>query len=389
MRSDYLDDLDDNTSEEQVSSVQKTFDFLVSHGATTDRWSALIFCAKVPDVLFGAVRLLSVKSAPALQFLSLWWKAQMDPRHYEAEEREYISLPDLSDQERSAFGSQMPRLCNLDLNTLPVLYQVKRVLPLVTGLTHLKLNASLNLYPLPGLHALLLSNPQLQSLSLRNGFCAHDEFEPTTLRVPLLALRSFSLTFGLSYRWASAIIQMVDAPAIQHLHLSSVFFHSEAIASLVRCVTKGASGDRLTETSQAPRNRQSTTHESIYPALRHLELEGGVSTHTDTISTLFSVFSMVTHVSMPPHALPFLGNAPWVFPNLECIKTAAPAVLCKVLHRRAAAGLSVRRVELVRGPPPGKRVKWPESVKVAVVEPRAPSPTPDTDDDDDEYDDDY
>lgn len=386
MRTNYLKCLANRSVEGQVNSIKKTLDFLVTHGATTKRWSSLIFCAKVPNVVFEVVHFLGVKSAPALQFLSLWWKARMDPDRHDDEQHEYLSLPELSEQERSVSDSRIPRLRNLSLNALPVLYQVKRIFPPVTGLTHLKLTASLNLYSLPKLHALLSSNTQLQSLALSSGFCTHDEFEPTTLRVSLSALRSLSLTFGANHRWGSAIIRMLDAPAVQRLHLCT-FFNTETIISLFTCITKCASED-FTNISQALHNGQPITHQNIYPALQHLELEGNINTHNDTIRILFSVLPTVTHVSLSFEALPFLSNAPWVFPNLECIKADEPSMLKKAVHSRAAAGFPVRRVEVIGRSSLGIGAKWPESVE--VVEEHRPSPLgPDSDDEFDDYYDDY
>lgn len=390
MRTDYLDDLDELSgfdgypSMRQVGCAKGALEFLVAHGATTDRWSALIFCAKVPKTLFEVVHFLDVKSAPELRFLSLRWKTRMDS-DAEVQERECLSLPETSIQQSSGFGSRLPRLRNLNLNALPVGYQVNRVLPLVSGLAHLNLTASFNLHPLPKVHTLLSSNLQLQSLALSAEFCDQDSFEPTALRVLLPALRSFSLDFGGCSQWAFAIIQMIDAPALEYLKLTADF-NSETIAGLVERITTGASENRFAEVLRSLNDGQPVAYESIYPALRDLNIE---STYDppDELKTILSVFHTTTHVSLPDETLRLLGDAPWVLPKLECITTEMPSMLGDILRRRAEAGFPIRRVEVVEGLLPREKAKWPESVE--VVERQAPSPAFDSDDNGEDFDDDY
>lgn len=380
MRTNYLYNLDDDTLEEQLDSVRETLDFLVSRGATTDRWHALIFCAKVPSVLFEVVRLLNTKLVPALQFLSLWWKTRMDS-DAEAQEHEYLRLPELSARKRIVFSFQMPRLRNLHLNAIPIFDEVKHLLPSVTGLAHLKLIA-LEPYPLPKLHALLLSSPQLQSLTLSSGLADDFDFEPTMQRIHLPFLRSFSLDFKECSRWAWGVIDMINAPTVEYLHLA-LSLDSEMVVKLVNRVTTGISKDKFALVSQALASGQPIPRKSIYPLLQHLVIESN-SSLPDTLRVILSVFPTITHVSLPEKALPLLGSAPWGFPNLEFISAKMRFALCGILHRRAKAGFPVKRAEVVGGTM--WLPNWPESVQ--VVERRVPSPATDSDDDD-EYNDDF
>lgn len=381
MRTYYLSDLADDSLEEQVNSARETFDFLVAHGGTTERWDSFIFCAKLPSVLFEAVRFLNTKSAPSLRFLSLWWKTRMDS-DAEDQEHECLSRSDLSVQDRTVSGSKMPLLRNLDLNALPIFYEAKHSSQLATSLTRLKLVASLNPYPLPKLHALLSSNLQLESLTLSAGLATSFDSELTTPRIHLPFLRSLSLDFKSCSRWAWGIIDMVDAPGVEHLHLS-LAPDSETIVELVNHMTIGVSKNRFTSVEQAILNGQPIPYKPIYPSLRHLIIESN-SAFPDTFRTVLSIFPTVTHASLPDAELRLLRTAPWVFPNLECISTGIPSMLCSVLHLREEAGLPVKKVEISRGSL--WAYDWPGSVE--VVERRVPSPIADSDIDDD-WDDDW
>ncbi|KAF8604075.1 hypothetical protein BDV93DRAFT_522884 [Ceratobasidium sp. AG-I] len=359
MRTRYLHSLADVTLEKEVNSAREILDFLVSHGATTDRWSALFFCAKTSSVLFEVVSFLNAKSAPALQLLSLWWKSWM-AFDSDAQEHDSLSRPALSVWDRTIFSSQVPQLRSLDLNMLPIFYEVNHSPPLITSLTHLKLIASLNPYPLPKLHALLSSNLQLQSLTLSAGLTGRFDSELTTSRIHLPFLRSFSLDFKSCWRWAWGIIDMIDAPTVEHLHLA-LSLDSEMIVELVNRMTTGVSKDRFASISQALFDGQSIPYRSIYPLLRHLVIESN-SAIPDMFKPLLAIFPTITRVSLPDLALPLLAAAPWVLPNLEYISTEMPSVLSSVLHSRARAGFFVKKIEITDGPL--RTFDWPKPIEV-------------------------
>lgn len=371
MRTAYIRDLDDYlVSQEEF--VHELFDYLIAHGATADRWSSLIFCAKHLDALFGVISYTNMLSAPILQFLSLRWKTRMDFWDADPEEA-FAGYLDPSDTEHLITGPQMPQLRSVDLNALPTFYLFDRSVPLLSGLTHLALTVVHHLYPLPKLHALLSSNLQLQSLDLSSGLHAQYGFEPTALRVQLPSLRSFSFSSEEESSWGLAIMQMIDAPALERLQLAQAD-DLGSISKLVQYITTGSSNNQVPDFWQADHSSGLITYAPIYPTLRELDIEYIYRADIPTIRVLLSAFTTATRVALPFRAIELLGDAPWVLPNLVCIRTGFPeqtGTLLRILRRREEAGYHVKKVEMLRGLGEYLRDDWPGSVDVAR---RSPAP---------------
>ncbi|KAF8601725.1 hypothetical protein BDV93DRAFT_226616 [Ceratobasidium sp. AG-I] len=227
---------------------------------------------------------------------------------------------------------------------------------------------------------MLSSNLQLQSLAISSGSLKPPALESTALRIKLPSLRSLSLSFTGQSVWALGVMQMIDAPAVEHLFLAN-HCKQERLSKLINYIATGTTEDAVSHLSSTAPNDQPMSYESIYPGLRDLDIQSIDNVELPLLRSLLSAFPTVTRLSFPPEALQLLGGPPWVLPSLNCINSTVAFGISNILRLRIDAGLPIRRVELAKGTIELSSEVWPESVErleypVHVSE-------PDSDDDDD------
>lgn len=360
IRTKYISDLEDDYPDEQIEAVRNTFTFLVSNGAVTSQWKSLIICAKSLDVLFDVIYPLCDFPGPALQFLSLWWKARVNSGT-EAEARRFKNRLDESYGTLSISDPRKAKLRHVEFIALPTCYLFDRPMPPVFGLKHLVLDTASTLYSLPKLHELLSSNLELQSLSISAVLSTRAEFEATTLRVHLPSLRSLSLEFDDREEWALAIIQMIDAPTVEHLRLVDRSGR-EPLHKVLRYIATGAPEGICPDASRVTYDIRCLSYGPVYPTLRDLDIEYIENVELQVVKDMLSAFPTVTRLSAYHPIFPVLSSPPWVLPNLDCINSAIPYGIDNVLRCRIEAGFPIRRVEIGEGNFGDPRGEWPESV---------------------------
>ncbi|KAG8781829.1 hypothetical protein FRC12_021477 [Ceratobasidium sp. 428] len=194
-------------------TTKDTIESLIQYGAITSRWKSLSIRSRDSRMLYQALKYVHPQSTPVLQYLSVECSLQA-----------YFATTFLAENESENNAYPTPsglfsRLRHIELITLPAGFLLKRLLPMLAGLTRLKLSSEVKLYSRAQLCDMLSANSQLESLDI-SGCIIDEDFEPTDRRVVLPTLRSLSIASEESCAWTLGIMKMINGPAVEHLKLS-------------------------------------------------------------------------------------------------------------------------------------------------------------------------
>ncbi|CAE6401625.1 unnamed protein product [Rhizoctonia solani] len=337
--------------ETQLEKVPYLLKFLISRGATIDRWKSLTVCAKQPEVLYAIIGFVNARPAYALRFVSCRWKV----RGYNSDLEELRSLeyPHLLSESYSFSSPTTPKLRCVEFEAVPWGYVFNRPSPIFTGLTSLTLTSSYA-YCSPGnLHKLLMSNPELEYLSLEISKRAAHEFENeiglpelATFNVCLSHLRSLSFITGSFTAWALRMIKIVEAPVLKTLVISGRFKSLHGSMRLVNHFMKGIPGTPGDETTSG---NSSIRRKLAYPLLDELDISKLSMTPSRALTEILLSLPTITKLKIDGnHRIGQLGKTPYVLPNLThiyCFRVSYQQ-LGNMLRRRASAGFPVKVVYL-------------------------------------------
>ncbi|KAG8788131.1 hypothetical protein FRC12_014904 [Ceratobasidium sp. 428] len=336
----------------KISRANETIKFLAQHGAFISRWKSLIVSSRVSPALYSTLEHIYPESAPALQFLSVEWRPRRD--HASALHDESRSIDYLPAFEHICPGSDQPfsQLRHAEFIAAPSSFLFRRPLPILVGLTRLKILCGFNLFPQEKLYALLSANPQLESLDISmNSLNSNDDFEPADYRVSLPHLRSLIITWNWSLSWALEVIQIVDDCTIERLALSGNIYRPEEASLLAEQIINHATGKDGTGTSPTSIHDPSLPCRRAYFALQHLDVSGLCFFGDDCTGAfidLFSALPEITHLTAPADIVTALANQPSLLPRLEWIKLSGepPEGFGRILYHRAQGGCPVKVLEI-------------------------------------------
>lgn len=207
-----------------------------------------------------------------------------------------------------------------------------------------------------GFSALLSANPRLECLSLDIRSEAHGypaSISLASLQVRLPFLRSFSLGNGVDAKWALQILQVTDAPALEYfkLAISAPYLNEgEVPGKVFRYLGKGRLNGDLQ--CKVPPKQPTSNYSSIFPSLRHLNIED-MSGHYSSILPVLEAFPSVTRVTLDRGGLDALYKRPELIPNAAHFTYNArytgstTDALRQVALRRVDAGLRIPFLEVI------------------------------------------
>ncbi|KAH7334456.1 hypothetical protein B0J17DRAFT_631235 [Rhizoctonia solani] len=372
--------------EAQLEKIPYLLKFLVSRGATVDRWRSLTVCAKQPEVLYAIIGFINAQPARALRFLSCRWKV----RGYNSDIEELRSLdyPHLFSESYSFSAATMPKLRHVEFEAIPWGYVFNRASPIFTGLTTLALTSSYAPCSLNNLYKLLISNPNLEDLSLSVSKRAAHEFEneiepdPEAFHVCLPQLRSLSFATSSFTMWVLRAIERIQAPALERLSISGCFKSSRESERLANHFRMGL---RLEASAEAPSSVADLRAKSIHPALDELDISKLAMAHArGPLVDILSSLATITKLSVSGDHIRQMRKVPHVLPNLShvyCSRVSYRQV-GDMLRRRVNAGLPIGVVYLDQSDfQEAIGLHLPENVKYVRYH-RDSMPRPDYDDSD-------
>jgi hypothetical protein len=357
MKTPYIQGIHRFDVSTQAIRALETLRFIVAQGGSLDRWRSLIIHTKVPQVLFEAVKFINSAPTPALQFLSLKWKADIGTV---IEAQELDSLGDIEDMLGDSYalshGSQRPQLRRVDLGGLPAAFIFDRPSPLLSNLTRLKLVCASQIYSIQGISALLSASPQLEHLSLDLGHAEGNLGIVTTgpLQISLPALRFFSLNPQSAYDWGVYLLQTIDAPGVETFELRTGTqtlmgdFDSPTFAFL--CL--GRKNGALLHNGVNGGSTDYPKYGPPFPSLRHLDIKHINSTGRHTILRLLESYPMITQITLSFSVLSALAERPNLLPNLRHLKysdirrSSFPGTMQKIAQGRVQAEMRLPFVEV-------------------------------------------
>ncbi|KAG8704496.1 hypothetical protein FRC09_003494 [Ceratobasidium sp. 395] len=339
MTNNFYDEYPDSVNS-ITSRAKDAIEFLIQHGAITSRWKSLLIRSRDSQMLYLALEYVHPQSTPALQCLSIEYSPQVHViRTIRAENK----------SENNAPSKLLPRLRHVELTALPAGFLFEQSLPMLAGLTHLKLSCEFKLYSQGKLYDMLSANPQLESLNIGGGIIDED-FEPADRRVVLPSLRSLSIASEASCPWTLGIMKMINGPAIEHLKLSYYGYQPDKMVQVIEQIVGHIASEDSTDASPVPTHNPALSHRHAYPALRHLDVSGLHPVHDETkvFRNLFWVLPTITLLVARASLVAVLGDQPGLLPHLERIKLIGkpPEGLSRILHRRAEAGYPVKAFEI-------------------------------------------
>ncbi|QRW24586.1 hypothetical protein RhiXN_11498 [Rhizoctonia solani] len=334
--------------ETQLEKVPYLLKFLISRGATVDRWSSLTVCVKQPEVLYAIIGFINARPTCGLRFLSCRWKV----RGYNSDIEELRSLdyPHLFSESYSFCASTVPRLRCVEFDAVPWGYVFNRSSPIFTGLTTLKLTSSYAYCSPENLRKLLVANPELENLSLeiskRAAYGFENEIGPPELdifRVCLLRLRSLAFITGSFTSWMLCMIEMVQAPVLEKLVISGRFESSSGSMRLANHFAGTGAGG---ETSSGLATRSKST----YPLLDELDISKlSITPSGESLTDILSSLPTVTKLRIDGrHFTRELSKVPHTLPNLThvyCFRVSYRQ-LGNVLRHRTSASFPLKFVYL-------------------------------------------
>ncbi|CAE6529847.1 unnamed protein product [Rhizoctonia solani] len=313
----------------QLHKVPYLLKFLISRGATVDRWRSLTVCAKQPELLYAIIGFINAKPARALQFISCTWKYWRQDSEVEVDDEELRSLeyPHLFSESFSFSPSMMPKLRTVEFNAIPWDYVFGRSPdpPILTGLTSLSLTSAHFPCLVHDLQKLISYNPELEHLSLSISKEAATEFynmhevdtvpSPEPPRVRLPKLLSLSFDNGGNAAWAMSVFPMIEAPVLRLFSITGDFTLLRESLNLAEHLTGGEVSflqDLPTSSLNTEDNRPS------YPLLDELDISR-LSMVTDVLLRMLFSLPTITKVHVSNQQIKQLKSAPQVLPNLEHI----------------------------------------------------------------------
>ncbi|KAF8683175.1 hypothetical protein RHS04_01844 [Rhizoctonia solani] len=334
--------------ETQLEKVPYLLKFLISRGATVDRWSSLTVCVKQPEVLYAIIGFINARPTCGLRFLSCRWKV----RGYNSDIEELRSLdyPHVFSESYSFCASTVPRLRCVEFDAVPWGYVFNRSSPIFTGLTTLKLTSSYAYCSPENLRKLLVANPELENLSLeiskRAAYGFENEIGPPELdifRVCLLRLRSLAFITGSFTSWMLCMIEMVQAPVLEKLVISGRFESSSGSMRLANHFAGTGAGG---ETSSGLATRSKST----YPLLDELDISKlSITPSGESLTDILSSLPTVTKLRIDGrHFTRELSKVPHTLPNLThvyCFRVSYRQ-LGNVLRHRTSASFPLKFVYL-------------------------------------------
>ncbi|KAG8715555.1 hypothetical protein FRC11_003027 [Ceratobasidium sp. 423] len=336
--------------EAQLKKVPYLLKFLISRGATVDRWRSLTVCAKQPEVLYAVIGFVNAQPARALRSLSCRWKV----RGYNSDIEELRSLdyPHLFSDSYSFSAPTTPELRYVEFDAIPWGYVFNRPSPIFTGLKKLTLTSSYAPCSPGNLYKLLTSNPELEELSLGISKRAAHEFQneiepgPDDFHVCLPYLRSLSFATSSLTTWVLCVIERIEAPALERLSVSGRFKSSPEGTRLADHFMRGLP---IVAGAEAGSDDSSTRTKSIHPLLDELDISKLTMTPVgDPLVGMLSSLTTITKLSVSGNHIRQLRKMPHVLPNLSHVYCSRVSYrqLGDMLRRRANAGSPIQVVHL-------------------------------------------
>ncbi|KAF8604086.1 hypothetical protein BDV93DRAFT_606425 [Ceratobasidium sp. AG-I] len=360
MKTPYIDGISRFGGSLQANRALETLQSIVAHGGQVARWRSLTVVAKMPQVIFKTISFINSEPTLALRFLSLTWKAIIDVAEHQEVDVLEVAPEVFDDNYALDFGRRRPQLQNVELNGIPKDYVFERASPLVSNLTSLKLATSFFLPSIRATSALFSASPRLESLYIDTTYADSDLFELAVapLQVSLPLLRSFSLHAATYYNWSLCLLQIVNAPAVQHFELyAGVAFLNQLgdFKPLLRFLGAGRISGSL-QCDQIPADQPYCG--PIFPSLHHLELKLDFDLALDsirqvTVQNLLQAYPMITQVTLSYPAMLAFSRAPTLLPNISHFKyygpriASFPATMQNIATVREEAGMRIPVLDIV------------------------------------------
>ncbi|CAE6447691.1 unnamed protein product [Rhizoctonia solani] len=321
MRTPFIKPLHPLHESEQAERALQALDFIEKIGGTRDRWGSLIILSKALFTVISIYSFFTRTPTPALQFVSIKWKARSNITDDEE---------DLGHQEflfsgtSLAHSPQRPQLRHVEFSGLPKYFMFDCHSPMVSNLTRFTFICSetMSLPSHEELSGVLSASPRLEHLSVDMRAARHHfaglESGPASiasLQIRLPLLRSFLLNTSHLHQWSLHLLQIVDAPGVQYLNINTDHGFSKSTPNeLCQYLAKGRVNEALqchtTIIDNTPGSRP------IFPHLKHLNVER-MTQNTQDISLIFAAFPTVTHVTFGGFgALAF-------YEHVECLPNAS------------------------------------------------------------------
>ncbi|KAG8732103.1 hypothetical protein FRC11_000731, partial [Ceratobasidium sp. 423] len=318
MRTPFIKPLHPLHESEQAERALQALDFIEKSGGTRDRWGSLIVLSKALFAVISIYSFFARTPTPALQFMSIKWKARSNIMD---DEEDLIHQEILFSKASLAHGPERPRLSHVEFSGLPKYFMFDCHSPMISNLTRFTFICS-EIMSLPSheeLSDVLSANPRLEHLSVDMRATRHrfGGLEPAaaiaSLQVRLPLLRSFSLNTSHLHQWSLHLLQIVDAPGVEYLNINTDHgFSTSTPNELYQYLAKG----RVNEVLQCHATFDDNVPGSgpIFPQLKHLNVER-MTQNIQDISLIFTAFPMVTHVTLGGFgALAFYEHAEYL-PN--------------------------------------------------------------------------
>ncbi|CAE6401642.1 unnamed protein product [Rhizoctonia solani] len=345
-------DIDSSDWETQLDKVPHLLRFLISRGATVDRWRSLTVCAKQPDVLYAIIGFINARPARSLQLFSCRWKYWRHDLEGDEEERS-LSYPHLFSESFSFSSSMMPKLRSVELNALPWEYVFNRSpnYPLLTKLTNLTLTSAYIPCEPRDLQNLLVSNPELEHLSLNISKQAATAFEgidpePGTFRVRLSKLHSLSLSTGGYTGWVASMLPVIEAPALRRFSVSGDFVLLLSGLNLAQYIMGGKLPLQYDTLDDDPGTQNNT---AAYPLLDELDISM-LTVMTELLLDMLASLPTVTKLHVSSWHVKQLKSTPGILPNLAHLYCTRMSYghLGELLRNRMDAGFPIGTVHIDR-----------------------------------------
>ncbi|CAE6420511.1 unnamed protein product [Rhizoctonia solani] len=338
--------------ETQLDKVPYLLKFLISRGATVDRWRSLTVCAKQPEVLYAIIGFINAKPARALQSISCRWKYWHQGSEIDVdEELRSLEYPHLFSESYLFSSSMMPKLRSVEFNAVSWGYVFGRSPgpPLLTGLTNLSLTSAHFPCSASDIQNLLASNLELEHLSLSISKQAATEFHhdidpvPSSLHVCLPKLLSLSFSTSGGTEWVSSVLSIISAPVLRRFSIAGDFMQTLSL-------TNHFTGGKLLLQHEHGNIVASTEDiRPTYPLLDELDISM-LTMITEILLRMLFALPKITKLHVGYQHIKQLNAAPHVLPNLEHIYCSWVPYrqLGDLLRRRTNAGFPIRTVHLGR-----------------------------------------
>ncbi|KAG8695209.1 hypothetical protein FRC08_007971 [Ceratobasidium sp. 394] len=311
----------------------------------------------MPQVLFEVTGFINSAPTPALEFLSLKWKAHS---HW-VNRQESLANADAEDKLDDSFllshSPQRPNLRHVDLECMPAAFLFDRKSPFVSNLTRLKLVCAHFLYTIESISRLLAASPQLEHLTLDMGLT--DTTSAGTVltgpfQVPLPRLRYFSLNATDAYDWGIFLLQIVDAPNLEtfEMHANTGSTLGPADPATLSFMRIGRKNGVLLHNGTNGRTVGPPVYGTPFPALKHFNLKHVHTGSRHTIRQLLDAYPTVTELTASLLVLSALADDPRLLPNLthltysDARASIFPGTMQRLARGRIAAGMRIQSLKV-------------------------------------------